>query len=191
MTRLNKGAMFGLDARIALAIFGALSVISGAALYSAIQNTRVISQVNSMKEIEKALEAYYLDTGQLPGASSNNPSNDLSIKALVEKPANVNNWNGPYISLTKHTDDYLIGPNGKNVGLVHRESDSGYTQCNKGDDCSIFIWNHEPDLSFRNKIEEYLDGVTPTGNQNSTGVYHFDSISSFYKTNIKYDSSGL
>jgi len=30
-SRTQKGAMFGLDARIALAIFGALSVISGAA----------------------------------------------------------------------------------------------------------------------------------------------------------------
>jgi hypothetical protein len=29
----KKGAMFGLDARIALAIFGALSVISGVASY--------------------------------------------------------------------------------------------------------------------------------------------------------------
>ena len=38
---LNKGAMFGLDARIALAIFGALSVISGAALYSTIQEADV------------------------------------------------------------------------------------------------------------------------------------------------------
>ena len=36
----KKAAMFGLDARIALAIFGALSVISGAALYSAIQQLR-------------------------------------------------------------------------------------------------------------------------------------------------------
>lgn len=34
----KKAAMFGLDARIALVIFGALSVISGAALYSAIGN---------------------------------------------------------------------------------------------------------------------------------------------------------
>lgn len=38
----NKGAMFGLDARIALAIFGALSVISGAALYSAIQESSTV-----------------------------------------------------------------------------------------------------------------------------------------------------
>tara|TARA_Y100001960_G_scaffold319101_1_gene389950 strand:- start:3597 stop:3728 length:132 start_codon:yes stop_codon:yes gene_type:complete len=36
----KKAAMFGLDARIALAIFGALSVISGAVLYSAIQDAK-------------------------------------------------------------------------------------------------------------------------------------------------------
>ena len=40
MGSLKKGAMFGLDARIALAIFGALSVISGAALYSAIKESK-------------------------------------------------------------------------------------------------------------------------------------------------------
>ncbi len=37
---IKKAAMFGLDARIALVIFGALSVISGAALYSAIQQAK-------------------------------------------------------------------------------------------------------------------------------------------------------
>ena len=37
MIFFKRGAMFGLDARIALAIFGALLVISSAALYSAIQ----------------------------------------------------------------------------------------------------------------------------------------------------------
>ena len=39
--------MFDLDARIALVIFGALSVISGAELYSSIQtakNTAVVAQ---------------------------------------------------------------------------------------------------------------------------------------------------
>ncbi len=48
--------MFGLDARIALAIFRALSVISGAALYSAIQQSKVIAMVNQFEEIAKAYE---------------------------------------------------------------------------------------------------------------------------------------
>ena len=50
----KKGGMFGLNARIALAIFGALSVISGAALYSAIQQSKAISVLTTAKEIGKA-----------------------------------------------------------------------------------------------------------------------------------------
>jgi hypothetical protein len=61
---LKKGAMFGLDARIALAIFGALSVISGAALYSAIQQSKVIALITDLNEIGKAYTAFALDTGQ-------------------------------------------------------------------------------------------------------------------------------
>jgi len=45
----NKGAMFGLDSRIALAIFGALSVISGAALYSAIQEAKATALYNELR----------------------------------------------------------------------------------------------------------------------------------------------
>ena len=49
------GAMFGLDARIALAIFGALSVIVGATLYNTIQHTKVITLHQEFVEIEKAI----------------------------------------------------------------------------------------------------------------------------------------
>ena len=57
--------MFGLDARIALAIFGALSVISGAALYSAIQQAKVTETVTELDNISKAWAQYYLDTGEV------------------------------------------------------------------------------------------------------------------------------
>tara|TARA_Y100001960_G_C14595815_1_gene788039 strand:- start:886 stop:1026 length:141 start_codon:yes stop_codon:yes gene_type:complete len=46
---MKKGAMFGIDARIALAIFGALSAISGAALYSAIQQSKVTVLVTELE----------------------------------------------------------------------------------------------------------------------------------------------
>lgn len=59
----KKGAMFGLDARISLAIFGALSVISGAALYSAIQNSKATALYVQLSELGKAWESYYIDTG--------------------------------------------------------------------------------------------------------------------------------
>lgn len=94
--------MFGLDARIALAIFGALSVISGAALYSAIQDSKATSLIVKMNEVAKAWEQYYLDTGaELPSAE---PSDNTSYKFyqlrtnyLVED-SGLPGWNGPYIS---------------------------------------------------------------------------------------------
>ena len=89
----NKGAMFGLDARIALAIFGALSVISGAALYSAIQQAKITSYITDMTEISKAIESYMLDTGQdLPKISSY----ATSIPELFS--STVSGWKGPYLS---------------------------------------------------------------------------------------------
>jgi len=109
----NKGAMFGLDARIALAIFGALSVISGAALYSAIQDARATALLTDMNEIGKAWETYYLDTGSNLSQASTNPATDefyvLKADQLIEKPSGVTNWRGPYIGLLKDTSvSYLL-----------------------------------------------------------------------------------
>lgn len=62
MKKLKNAAMFGLDARIALAIFGALSVISGAALYSALNNVEKVQVITIFTESQKALVQYLLDT---------------------------------------------------------------------------------------------------------------------------------
>lgn len=53
---LRKAAMFGLDARIALAIFGALSVISGAVLYSAIKQAKTEALRQYFVELIKVSE---------------------------------------------------------------------------------------------------------------------------------------
>lgn len=118
---IKKGAMFGLDARIALAIFGALSVISGAALYNAIQSSKMVVTMAQAKEITKAIEAYYLDTGaEIPlsftGVSS------LKIDNLINKPAGVNNWNGPYLS-HKKIATYGLMPN---ANVFHRQENMLY-----------------------------------------------------------------
>ena len=95
MINIKKGAMFGLDARIALAIFGALSVISGAALYSAIQQSKVTSIIAQMDELEKSLAAFMLDTGQdLPIFSSTTSD----MENLVT--SSISGWNGPYTSFS-------------------------------------------------------------------------------------------
>ena len=93
MINIKKGAMFGLDARIALAIFGALSVISGAALYSAIQDAKVTEIITSMNEISKAYDAYYLDTGEELDVKAHNAY--LDIHSLIS--SSKDGWKGPYL----------------------------------------------------------------------------------------------
>ena len=52
------------------------------------------SEVNVAKAqidaLEKALDQYRLDTGHYP-------SNELGLKALLERPANEAKWSGPYL----------------------------------------------------------------------------------------------
>jgi type II secretory pathway pseudopilin PulG len=95
---LKKGAMFGLDARIALAIFGALSVISGASLYSAIQESKITSLYVQLKEFEKAIESFMLDTGRK--ISSDSSWVYMSEIASGKEKLTTNDidaWNGPYM----------------------------------------------------------------------------------------------
>ena len=89
---MKQGAMFGLDARIALAIFGALSVISGAALYSAIQDSKVIAIITELQEVAKAHEQYYLDTGELLSVKT---GHFLDVNELIS--STKNGWEGPYL----------------------------------------------------------------------------------------------
>jgi len=96
MLKIKKGAMFGLDARIALAIFGALSVISGAALYSAIKEAKTVAYLNELREIAKAEEQYFLDIGS--SLSEGSPGNSLrSGDELIANSENAKGWKGPYL----------------------------------------------------------------------------------------------
>ena len=100
----KKGAMFGLDARIALAIFGALSVISGAALYSAIQDSKSVSAIVELNEVGKAWESYYIDTASFlhrthPSVNdSDYRSRYLKTSMLESNSESITGWKGPYFN---------------------------------------------------------------------------------------------
>jgi type II secretory pathway pseudopilin PulG len=99
---LKRGAMFGLDARIALSIFGALSVISGAALYSAIQAAKAESYHQYFVETTKASEQYYLDNGKpLPQRNSQT----LYTGDLITNREGLSTWKGPYMQAEVHLAD--------------------------------------------------------------------------------------
>jgi type II secretory pathway pseudopilin PulG len=175
MNQFKKGAMFGLDARIALAIFGALSVISGAALYSAIQDSKITATVAQFEEFAKATDAYLLDTGlELPVYT---PSPVFLLpNRLIENLDTVNGWNGPYWS-RGYADAYdntdILGRVGflnyLGAGIVQAaKTDWGsYTTNDAIDTCTAtdcHLWayiehHHSDDLSLAKGIEEKVDNT--------------------------------
>tara|TARA_Y100001960_G_scaffold322213_1_gene398283 strand:+ start:498 stop:1100 length:603 start_codon:yes stop_codon:yes gene_type:complete len=173
---LKKAAMFGLDARIALAIFGALSVISGAALYSAIQQSKVVALLTDFQEIGKAYDAYYLDTGvESPVLLA---SVYLNIKELVD--SSVANWSGPYLSYSDRDNTSLTHTTYGDIRLAEA-LDGTWTdntvaaswnttiECSAGSvggSCGVWVMIKDiPDEIYR-ALDIYVDGSAgdQTGN---------------------------
>jgi type II secretory pathway pseudopilin PulG len=191
---IKKGAMFGLDARIALAIFGALSVISGAALYSAIQQSKATKLIADMNELGKAWEQYYLDTGtDLPQNNSSDNTNlffyTLKLPQLVSNTDSASNWKGPYISYKadgtyrldypEYAYAYIYTLNDKsNWGNTTAFSNNG--QCQSGDTCYKWIALSGLDEATVKAVDKQVDGEVDatTGNlrwynHGSTPYWHY------------------
>lgn len=168
---MKKAAMFGLDARIALAIFGALSVISGAALYSAIQQSKAVALYNELAEQGKAWEAYYLDTGQnLPQISTDSANLNFYILKnveLIEDSLNLKGWSGPYLqeeesssagrlNHNKYRDKHLVVFTDSNAW--GEELEWVDDKCTSGKSCFIFSnIDGIPDDSLAKVIDELYD----------------------------------
>ena len=155
----NKGAMFGLDARIALAIFGALSVISGAALYSAIQQAKATAYLTEMNEVIKAYESYYLDTGsQLPAKDAT----WLKVRDLIENNG-VAGWNGPYLPYEVDSDTFLKAPNFPTGTLsipTFADTDFGdgtIASACTATNCHAYIYTGGYNLNISEAIDQMVD----------------------------------
>jgi type II secretory pathway pseudopilin PulG len=166
MISIKKAAMFGLDARIALAIFGALSVISGAALYSAIQTAKTEQAHQILNEIVKASEQYYLDNGsQIPQYDVNNSY----TTDLLENRESLSTWKGPYITGTKFDSRSFINSLTKSIesdariyillGQSSTWSDNdAHQDCSSvgGYDCSEWLEVHNGDTADGRAILESI-----------------------------------
>ena len=160
---MKKAAMFGLDARIALAIFGALSVISGAALYSAIQNAKVTQAVTIFAEVTKAIESYALDTGTIPGPANSSFLMDMGLLVSDTKSG----WSGPYISLktlnySSICTDCTLEISAFDTFLAGRlflSDTDGFTLCSTGANCSFWIHYENMPLDFAKSMDERIDGT--------------------------------
>ncbi len=184
--------MFGLDARIALAIFGALSVISGAALYSAIQDAKSTALLTEMNEIGKAWEQYYLDTGQdLPkNGFTGADFYILKIPNLVEDTG-VSGWKGPYLPYSKNGTSALLSKDNDNMFLLHitdeenwgGTTDWGAGYCTTGKEC--FVWVRIDDFKTED-LAKGMDNRVDGGDGDSKGKVRWVKVGSVYYYYLQY-----
>lgn len=181
--------MFGLDARIALAIFGALSVISGAALYSAIQQSKVIQAVTSLNEIKNAYDSYFLDTNsEIALDSSYSYGVFIELKKLIED--STAGWSGPYLSENPHStlthlahnslyeNSYLFIARVKDTEWGDGSSNSTTSQaCDLSNPCFIWVGMTQVPFELAKAIDEYIDGIVDF----KTGNIRVNDVSSDYQ----------
>ncbi|PPR10934.1 MAG: hypothetical protein CFH44_00120 [Proteobacteria bacterium] len=173
---IKKGAMFGLDARIALAIFGALSVISGAALYSAIQQAKMTSVVTELKEMVKAIEAYLLDTGSdIRVVATDTAGSALWFSDLSTNGNSASGYQGPYLSyeqVASPAEYHYIHPlhsqlhlgKGQDIAFDNLVADSA--TCTAGKLCYYWVQTQNTPCQIAYTVDEYVDGSADYENGN-------------------------
>ena len=83
---------------VVLGIIALLAAVVAPQVIRYVSDARVETARVQLKNIESALELYYLDAGQYP-------TTEQGLEALVTAPAGVETWRGPYIKLAKGIND--------------------------------------------------------------------------------------
>jgi len=105
----NESGFTLVELLVVLAIIGAIAALATPSVLRYLGSAKVIATKAQMKNISNALELYYVDSGVYP-------SGELGLDALIKRPAQIENWNGPYLKKEQAIKDswgnkieYLLG----------------------------------------------------------------------------------
>lgn len=87
--RRNKGFTL-IELLVVLAILTLLASLVGPRVLGQLGGAKSKTAALQISDLEKSLELYKLDVGRFPSTKE-------GLDALVNKPASVNGWNGPYV----------------------------------------------------------------------------------------------
>ena len=166
--RSQRGAMFGLDARIALAIFGGLSVVAGAAIISAITETGASALATELDNIEKGYVHYVLE----------NSADTVDESAI---------W-GVYVQgSTDHPKfgDFTIAQDDADstADTLETSATAGTDQCASGG-AACYMWvrltgvDSGVVLELEKKYDDAAAANNVTASDNDTGKFRFVQASS-------------
>ena len=163
----QRAAMFGLDARIALAIVSSISLVTGYVLYDSYRTSRVKAQIVEFQQIADAYKNLVLDTRQDVGRFSD----------LYGDSSGLHRWDGPYIDVnTVSSRDY----GSYRIYSLYNRADSlpGATGCANdygqpqslitppADDCAMWLYIDPIPLDTATKMDMLVDGTYDPSNGN-------------------------
>lgn len=157
----QRGAMFGLDARIAMAIFGALALVVGVSVFMTIPQIQAKSLVQDIATYRAAVEGMQYDVRQsISDIITGGGDADIKrFQALNDRGVLIasaqNSWMGPYIR--SRTNDSTIHENFGQMYLIEADTtDYTVTACSF---CSYWLRIDDVPQNTFNIVNDEIDGA--------------------------------
>jgi hypothetical protein len=159
----QSGALFGLDARIALVIFSVLSVVAGVAVVVNIDSTRGQVLATELSDTGTALEHIHTDLKTDIFLALTNPSGKNAFQALYDnsvlresdEEGNLRaRWNGPYIKYSSNINNRYGEMLLTKAGADHNQP------CNGEDLCYLYLVYSHVKPGIAKDANKVLDGET-------------------------------
>lgn len=163
----KKAAIFGLDARIALAIFAVLGILTVAGMMITITQAKGGQVLSDLRAVEVAYRTFKQDTQYKLTQYSTNPYfyNTAELVTLtkdINKPYTVK-YKGPYLDFKQGaTTNFVVHPSTKNnIAIVSRRYNNWDTadkteKCT-GNDCFTWVTMFGLDCAIANEIDVAVD----------------------------------
>jgi general secretion pathway protein G len=134
----RQGGFTLMELLVVLAILGLLMSLVGPQVLNQLGGAKSKTAAIQIKDLEQALEMYKLDVGRFP-------STEQGLDALVEKPAGVAGWNGPYLKDDVPQDpwkrDYHYKYPGDRGELDIFSYGANGSEGGEGEDADLGNWN--------------------------------------------------
>ncbi len=181
-----KGAMFGMDARVALAIMGSLAALVGFYAFNRFKAAESVAVWKELRVIDESLQGYQSDMATfIPFTISGGSDGTKDFNALIDV-SNVSTgfqkyWNGPYIDVESN-DHTTYGAFTIGYGQLDRT-----TACTTTSPCYAWITLSNVPAVVWEKLNTNIDengGDDPetSGSEHTSGRLHGSSGSADPRT---------
>lgn len=159
----QRGALFGIDARIMLAIFSGLAVVTGVSMGGILTGSKATGVIKDAETIQNAVAAIQQDFGApIHNLSGVNSTKDLislfKMDATYLDTERQKNWLGPYIDAMPIDSNFVqnrfFGP----MALEVKKRDRGTCSTANSSPCYYWLRIGKVPLEIAGKVDEQIDG---------------------------------